>query len=221
MNTERKIIPVDQDAVSAVVSIPGRVQDGTGILIAHGAGNDMENPLIVHLAEGLADAGYLTVRFNFPYKEKGRKGPDPQKTLVRTWQCVVRFVRENYGLSTVVAAGKSMGGRVASQAAADGSILPDRLIFFGYPLHPPGKKDRLRDAHLYDLKTPMLFFAGTRDALCDLALLKTVLEKLAAPWSLDIVDGGDHSFNTLKSMNLNRQDVYDQILQSTIAWLGS
>jgi predicted alpha/beta-hydrolase family hydrolase len=181
----------------------------------------MENPLVVYLAQGLAEAGYLTVRFNFPYKEKGKKGPDPQKTLVRTWQRVCRFVRENYGLSTVVAAGKSMGGRVASQAAADGTIQPDRLIFFGYPLHPPGKKDKLRDAHLVDLKTPMLFFAGTRDSLCDLGLLQTVLKKLTAPWKLEIVEGGDHSFNTPKSMNLNRQVVYDQILKKTIQWLAA
>lgn len=220
MNIERTSIPVDPDAVSGIVSIPDKIKDGTGILIAHGAGNDMENPLVVHLAQGLAEAGYLTVRFNFPYKEKGKKGPDPQKTLVRTWQGVCAFVRENYGLSTVVAAGKSMGGRVASQAAADGTIQPDRLIFFGYPLHPPGKKDKLRDAHLYALKIPMLFFAGTRDPLCDLDLLNEVLQKLTAPWSLEIVEGGDHSFNTLKSMNRPRQQVYDQILKRTIAWMA-
>lgn len=221
MKTERKTIPAEPNAVSGIVAIPDRIKDGTGILIAHGAGNDMENPLIAHLADGLSDAGYLTLRFNFPYKEKGKKGPDPYKVLVRTWQAVCRFARERYGLSTIVAAGKSMGGRVASQAAADGSIQADRLIFFGYPLHPPGKKDKLRDAHLYDLKIPMLFFAGTRDPLCDLVLLEQVLEKVTAPRSLEIIDGGDHSFNTPKSMNLARRDVYDRMLNATAAWMGS
>ena len=221
MKTGQTIIPVGEDFVSGVVSIPAMVKDGTGVLIAHGAGNDMQNPLVVHLAEGLAEAGYLTVRFNFPYKEKGRKAPDPQRVLVRTWQSVSRFVRETYNTEKIAAAGKSMGGRVASQAAAAGSIQVDRLIFFGYPLHPPGKKDKLRDAHLYDLKSPLLFFAGTRDSLCDLDLLNRVLGKLTAPWSLEIIEGGDHSFNVSKASNRTRQEIYDQVLGKTIAWLGT
>ena len=140
---------------------------------------------------------------------------------MRTWQSVSRFVRETYNTEKIAAAGKSMGGRVASQAAAAGSIQVDRLIFFGYPLHPPGKKDKLRDAHLYDLKSPLLFFAGTRDSLCDLDLLNRVLGKLTAPWSLEIIEGGDHSFNVSKASNRTRQEIYDQVLGKTIAWLGT
>ena len=91
-------ITVGKDQVSAIVSFTGSVKEKTGIIIAHGAGNDMQNPLIVHLAEELSDADYLTVRFNFPYKEKGQKAPDPQKILVHTWQSVYQYVKENYRL---------------------------------------------------------------------------------------------------------------------------
>ena len=220
MKTEKVSIPVGKDHVSGIISFPDtRIKDKTGIIIAHDAGNDMHNPLIAYVAERLSDTGYLTVRFNFPYKEKGRKAPDPQKTLVQTWKSVYQLVKDNYGLYKIIAAGKSMGGRVASQMVAEGSIQVDRLIFFGYPLHPPAQKDKLRDAHLYYIKSPMLFFAGTRDALCDLDLLKKVLEKLTAPWSLEIIEGGDHSFNIPKSLGLTQQEVYAQVLKKTIAWL--
>ena len=181
----------------------------------------MDNPLIIHIAEGLAGAGHLTVRFNFPYKEKGRKAPDSQNVLVQTWQSVFRFVQEKFKLEKFIVAGKSMGGRVASQMTADGSLQADGLIFFGYPLHPPNKKDKLRDGHLYDIKVPMLFFAGTRDSLCDLELLQRVIKNLSAPVSLEVIGGGDHSFNTPKSLKLNQQDIYNQILEKTVAWLES
>ena len=114
-----------------------------------------------------------------------------------------------------------MGGRVASQMVSEGLLSADLLIFLGYPLHPPSKKDKLRDAHLYNIKVPMLFFTGTRDSLCDLDLLKKVLDKLAVPWSLEIIEGGDHSFNVPKYMELTQQEVYDQVLRKTIAWLES
>ena len=153
------------------------------VIVAHGAGNDMHTPLLVHFSAGLCRAGYLGLRFNFPYMEKGRKAPDPQEKLVRTWQAAFEFVKNHpqFGTPRIVAAGKSMGGRIASQMAADGLISPKALVFLGYPLHPPGRKEQLRDAHLYRINIPMLFFAGTRDALCDLDLLKPVVGRLKAP----------------------------------------
>ena len=120
MRTEKVSIPVGKDHVSGLISFPETYK--TGIIIAHGAGNDMHNPLIVHFADGLSKAGYLSLRFNFPYKEKGRKAPDSQKTLVQTWQSVYQFIKGNYDLEKIVAAGKSMGGRVASQMVAEGLL---------------------------------------------------------------------------------------------------
>lgn len=219
MKTEKISIAVGKDHVSGIISFPETVKAKTGIIIAHGAGNDMHNALIVHVADGLSDAGYLTLRYNFPYKEKGRKAPNSQKILVQTWQSVYQFLKGNYDLDKIVAAGKSMGGRVASQVIAEGLLQVDGLIFLGYPLHPPNKKEKLRDAHLYDIKIPMLFFAGSRDSLCDLELLKKVLEGLRAPWSLEIVQGANHSFNVPRSMNLTEQEVFDQVLKKAVTWL--
>jgi predicted alpha/beta-hydrolase family hydrolase len=194
-----------------------------GVVLAHGAGNDMNHPLIVSLADGLAEGGFAALRFNFPYREKGRKAPDSQSRLVSTWQSVFAFFRSQCGLTMarIAAAGKSMGGRVASQMAADGFLPADRLIFLGYPLHAPGRKDRLRDAHLYRIRVPMLFFAGTRDSLCDLGLLKGVLQRLDAPWDLEVIEGGNHSFELPKSARTEPAELNARILRRTLSWLSA
>ena len=214
----------NSENVSGVIAAPEnyRAGEGTGVIIAHGAGNDMDHALIVTLSNGLAEAGFITLRFNFPYKEKGRKAPDSQEKLILTWQSVYNFLKTDTEFKTdkIVAAGKSMGGRVASQMVADGQMDADRLVFLGYPLHAPGRKDKLRDAHLYRINIPILFFAGTRDPLCDLALLKGVLEKLPSPWSLETIEGGDHSFVLPKSAKTTQEEIYGQILEKMINWLS-
>jgi len=218
-------IPVSADeSVSGVLVVPQGFAAGrtAAVIVAHGAGNDMHTPLLVHFSAGLCRAGYLGLRFNFPYKEKGQKAPDPQEKLVRTWQAAFEFVynHSQFGTPRIVAAGKSMGGRIASQMAADGLVSPKALVFLGYPLHPPGRKEQLRDAHLYRINIPMLFFAGTRDALCDLELLKPVVSRLKAPTDLEVIEGGDHSFVLPKSFKVSEQEVCDRILKRTIAWLN-
>ena len=226
MDTQQVAIPISEtERVSGVVTRPPTHghRDTPAVILAHGAGNDMHNPLLMVLSEGLAEAGWLTLRFNFPYKDKGRKVPDSQRVLVQTWLGVYRFLAQHadFGTDIIVAAGKSMGGRVASQMAADGLLAVQRLVFLGYPLHAPGQKDQLRDAHLYRIQTPMLFFAGTRDTLCDLQLLHRVLKRLAAAWSLEVIEGGDHSFQLPGRSDLTQQAVYRQILQKTLTWLNS
>ena len=119
-----------------------------------------------------------------------------------------------------MAAGKSLGGRIASQMAAEGDLPVERLIFLGYPLHPPGKKDKVRDAHLYRITIPMLFFAGTRDSLCDMQLLREVLARVAAPWELEVIEGGDHSFQVPKSYAIKPTEIHERILCRTVEWLG-
>ena len=217
-------IPVGKDEkVSGVLSIPDGFQPSktVGVILAHGAGNDMNNPLIVAAADGLCREGFLTLRFNFLYKEKGRKSPDSQKKLVSTWQCVCEYLNDHpeYSILKIVAAGKSMGGRVAAQMAAAGELPAQGLVFLGYPLHAPGKKDQLRDAHLYDIGVPMLFFTGTRDSLCDLTQLQDVLKRLKVSWHLEIIDGGDHSFNQVKSANISSEQIYKQITEEIVHWL--
>lgn len=209
--------------VSAVLSGPDQLSDSnkTGVIIAHGAANDMNNSLIVAVADSLAAAGYSTLRFNFPYKEKGKKSPDTEPTLILTWQGAVTHLlnNERFPVDRVVAAGKSMGGRIASQMVAADQMAVEALIFLGYPLHAPGRTDKLRDSHLYDIKKRMLFFAGTRDPLCNIEKLREVLHRLHGQYDLEIVKGGDHSFKLPKSSSRSSESVHRQIVEKCLQWL--
>jgi uncharacterized protein len=222
MKTDKVVIRVGEgDKVSGVLSIPDGVVK-KGVILAHGAGNDMNQPMLVFLAEGLARAGYLALRFNFLYKEQGKKAPDSPEKLYLAWEGAHRFLKEHplYSLEHIAAFGKSMGGRIASQMVADGRLSVEQLIFLGYPLHAPGRKDKIRDQHLYGIKIPMRFFAGTRDQLCDLELLRGVLSRLTVPWELEVIEGGDHSFNVPKSLGVGPQEIYGRILNKALVWLG-
>ena len=224
MKSKKVRIPLEAGmSVSGILSTPDdfKKTKGSGVIIAHGAGKDMNHPLLVFFAEGLARFGFLAMRFNFPYREMGKKAPDPRNKLERTWLSAFEFFQKKSGLSSdrIYAAGKSMGGRIASQLVADGKLPVGLLILLGYPLHPPGRKEKLRDAHLPDIEIPMLYFAGTRDSLCDLDLLKSVLKRLEAPCTLEVIDGGDHSFNLPKSYGTSEKEVYKLILDKTINWL--
>lgn len=213
-------ITVPTGTVTGSLSLPKDFQTGRnpGIILAHGAGNDMDNPLLVFLAEGLSRSGILALRFNFPYKEAGRKAPDKPEVLESTWEAVCAFLRNHprYRPAFILAAGKSLGGRIASQAAAAGRLPIRGLIFFGYPLHPPGHPGKLRDAHLYSLAVPLLFFEGTRDPFCDLRLLQDVLKKIPSPWAMEVIDGGDHSFKVPSSQGRAVEEVYQTILGKTL-----
>jgi uncharacterized protein len=222
MKTDKVIIPVGEGKkVSGVLSLPdGPVEKA--VILAHGAGNDMNQPMFVFLADGLAQGGYLTLRFNFLYKEQGKNAPDSPEKLYQAWEGAYGFVNAHpvYRPKHIVAAGKSMGGRIASQMVANGRLPVEQLIFLGYPLHAPGKKDKLRDQHLYRIKIPMRFFAGTKDQLCDLELLRGVLSHLTAPWDLEVIEGGDHSFNVPKSIGTDPREIYGRILSKALEWMG-
>jgi uncharacterized protein len=223
MKNEFIEVPISEnEKVSGILSIPDGGRTDTGVILAHGAGGDMNSPMLAFLAEGLADAGYLVLRFNFLYREKGKKSPDSQEVLYRAWHGGYRALAEHpdYRPKHIVAAGKSMGGRIASQMAAEKILPVERLIFLGYPLHPAGKKDRLRDGHLYEIRVPMFFFAGTRDQLCDLQLLRQVLSRVSAPWELEVIEGGDHSFHVPKSYAIDPTEINEQILCRIIEWLS-
>lgn len=224
MKSKKVTIPVgENETVSGVLAVPEGYEpdQGTGIIFAHGAANDLDNPVIVHFAEGLAEVGYLTLRFNFLYKEKGKDKPDKREVLYETWKKVFDFLREHpeYRPKTILAAGKSMGGRIASEMAAEGLLPVEKLIFLGYPLHPPGQKEKRRDSHLYTIKIPMLFLEGSKDPFCDLELLKNVLSRLKSSWDLEVIEGGDHSFNVPKSSGMEEKQVYERLLRKTVDWL--
>jgi predicted alpha/beta-hydrolase family hydrolase len=190
-------------------------------ILAHGAANDMHNPLITKVAQGLAAAGWLTLRFNFLYREKNRRSPDHQTTLEQTWASAWRFVDQDldWEIKQIAAIGKSMGGRVASQMVAQNKLSPTHLVFLGYPLHAPGKNENARGRHLPQIFTPMLFFAGTRDPFANLDLLKSVVGQLKS-YDLEIIEGGDHSFNLPQSAKISRERIYQNISDKTVAWLN-
>lgn len=216
-------IPVDGGhTTSGVFARPRGTQKKTGIIVAHGAGNDMTAPLIEAFSGGMAQAGYPSLRFNFLYADQGRKSPDSQGVLVKTWAAVYEFAGSGLDIVTGswVAAGKSMGGRIASQMAADGSLPVQRLIFLGYPLHPANNVESLKDEHLYKIKVPMFFFAGTRDPLCSMPKLLGVLERIKAPRTLHTIEGGDHSFHVPKSLGKTEEDIYSEIVAESVKWLN-
>lgn len=192
-----------------------------GIVLAHGAGNDRDFPLLVLLARAAVKSGWASLRFNFLYREEGRKSPDRQEVLEEAWKSALAVMRsslEGAGKS-LIGAGKSLGGRVMSQMVSRGELPLEGLVFLGYPLHAPGKKEQPRDAHLYGLDLPMLFFAGTRDSLCDLSTLGDVIGRMGGDVELEVIEGGDHSFHVPKSSGLTEDEIDLRITGKTLDWL--
>lgn len=163
------------------------------LVVAHGAGAGMDHPFLVGFCRAMGEAGVATLRFNFPYLERGRRSPDPERVLRETWLAAFAAASARSGGGAVLAGGKSLGGRIASMCVADGMAAAG-LVFLGYPLHPPGRHDRIRDEHLYRITVPMLFLQGTNDPFAARDLLAGVVRKLGDRATLHPVDGGDHSF---------------------------
>ena len=164
------------------------------IVVAHGAGAGMDHPFLVGFTRACLDEGLATMRFNFPYLEAGRRAPDTETVLRDAWRAAFEVASARGKAEPVWASGKSLGGRVASMCAADDEIDPAGLVFLGYPLHPPGKPERIRDEHLYRVEAPMLFLQGTSDPFATPALLRRVVKKLGDRATLVPFEGGGHSF---------------------------
>ena len=224
MDIIREKVNISVDAkreTSGILSLPRQGTGRVALVVAHGAGNDMEAPLLSAFADGLVRAGHPVLRFNFPYKDAGRKSPDPENVLADTWRAACRYVLTVPGIGTghLVAAGKSLGGRIASQMIAEGALPVSKIIFLGYPLHRPNDTEKLRDGHLYDVNVPMLFFAGTRDPLCSIDHLESVLKQIGTPWQLFTIEGGDHSFHVPKTSGKSEADIYNVLIEKTLLWL--
>ncbi len=194
--------------------------DGSGspaFVMAPGAGGNFQTPFLKQLAADLATRDFPTLRFNFPYTERKRSVPDPAPVLEECYRAVVLHAAKRF--PKMVIGGKSMGGRIASQMIAKTAALEAvrGLIFLGYPLHPPGKPEKLRDAHLYDIKLPMLFVEGTRDAFATPSLLNNVLSHLPTA-KVHWIEGGDHSF---KVSGRKPADVQAEILSVVAEFLAT
>ncbi|MGZ4660279.1 MAG: alpha/beta hydrolase family protein [Arthrobacter sp.] len=163
------------------------------LVVAHGAGAGMDHPFLSGFTRALNAEGVATLRFNFPYREAGRKFPDRPPVAVAAWRAAMEAAAARSDGEPLWAAGKSFGGRMASMAVAEGMEAAG-LVYLGYPLHPPGKPDKLRDEHLYGLSLPMLFLQGTRDTFATHDLLETVVSRIGPNATLQWREGGDHSF---------------------------
>jgi len=206
--------------VSSVWAFPEDFSAGESpaLILAHGAGSNMDHPFLSFVHEALARRGILTIKFNFPYVEAGRKVPDYPQRLVRTWRAVVQRVRTDARPGKLFLGGKSMGGRIATVVVADGEPVSG-LVLLGYPLHPAGRLDQLRSEHLGHITCPMLFIQGSRDRLCNLDALERVLAPLPAPVTLHLIEEGDHSFKVPKRTGKTEQEVWGEIVDSIASWL--
>jgi predicted alpha/beta-hydrolase family hydrolase len=197
--------------------------EGTGkgpiVVLGHGAGADMHSDFMSIAAAGIAAGGARSVRFNFLYMEARKKAPDRQPLLEQTYAEVADFVRAEFDPQVLVIGGKSLGGRIASHVAASGAVKADGVVFLGYPLHAPGRPDRVRDQHLAGISAPMLFVEGTRDPFCPLDTLKKVIQKLDAPVELAVIEDGDHSLKVRRSSGRTTEDAWAEAIDHVTRWL--
>jgi len=189
------------------------------LVLGHGAGAGMAHPFLEKLSAELADAGIATLRYQFPYMEERRRVPDRPELLACTVAAAVRLAAEAVPGVPLLAGGKSMGGRMSSQAAAENLLgCVKGLVFFGFPLHPPNRPGAKRAEHLAKVGVPMLFLQGTRDTLADLTLLRPICAKLGPRATLHIIPEADHSFHVLKKSGKTDGEVMTELAQTTAAW---
>jgi len=189
------------------------------LVLAHGAGAGMSHSFMENVAAEFAAAGVATLRYQFPYMEQRRRVPDKPAVSTAT---VVAAVREAAKLAAglpLLAGGKSMGGRMTSQAAAERPLDGVRgLVFFGFPLHPPGRPGTKRADHLAKVNVPMLFLQGTRDTLAELTLLRPICAKLGPRATLHVIETADHSFHVLKSSGKSDEEVLRELVETVVSW---
>jgi hypothetical protein len=188
------------------------------VVLGHGAGGNRRHPMLRALAEALAASGRAALLYNFRYAEKGSRRPDPPAVLEATTRAAAELALAESGAVRVVHGGRSMGGRIASQVVAAGGRA-DGLAFLGYPLHPPGRFEKRREAHLPSIAVPMLFLQGTRDDFARADLLDALLARLGARAELHRVEHADHSFGVLKRSGRTPADVLAEVSGALLGWL--
>ena len=195
----------------------GKNSAKAGLILAPGAGAGQASPFMTKFAKGMAERGIATATFDFPYMRSGRKLPDPPHVLENAWREALEAAAAQLKTPFVVIGGKSMGGRIASQVAAQGAPGVNGLVFLGYPLHPPGKPQQRRDAHLPRIAEPQLFVQGTRDAFGNAGEIRELLKSLQRA-TLHEVEGGDHSFK-VSGRGVKPDDVISGIMDVVAAWI--
>jgi len=189
-------------------------------VLAHGAGAGMAHPFMAAIANGLAERGIATLRYQFPYMEQGSKRPDDPKLAQDTVRAAVIEVSRLVPEFALFAGGKSFGGRMTSQAQAATPLSGVRgLVFLGFPLHPPGQPSDARGKHLRDVPIPMLFMQGTRDEFANLQLLQPLIEQLGGRATLRLVSDADHSFHVPARTGRKDSEVRTEMLDALANWI--
>ena len=223
--TEKLTIEVgDFGAVSAFL-YPAKKKNRLAItlILGHGAGANQSSGFMRLFANGLAERGLDVMTFNFLYSERGRSGPDPKAKLEACYRAVIDAAGKQKQLkgNKLAIGGKSMGGRIGSQVAAEpDSASIAALVFLGYPLHPPGNLAKMRDEHLPNITAPMLFLQGSRDTFGTTDEIRAVIKKHKLKATLYAIEGGDHSFKAPKSSG-PQEAIYEQAMDEIVRWLGT
>lgn len=224
----------EHDTVTALLyAAPKKNRAGITLVLGHGAGANQLSGFMRLFASGLSERGLDVMTFNFVYSERGRGGPDPKAKLEACYGAVIEAAAGHRKLkgNKLAIGGKSMGGRIGSQVAAanlevnagalTGAAEIDiaGLVFLGYPLHPPGNLEKMRDAHLKDIRAPMLFLQGSRDAFGTPPELRAIIKRDRLAATLFVIEGGDHSFKVPKSIGMSQQQVYEMMMDEIVNWV--
>jgi uncharacterized protein len=212
-------IAVGGDSVSGLLLRPPGAR--ALLVLGHGAGAGMRHPFMEAISRRLAGQGIATLRYQFPYMEKGLGRPDAPPVATATVRAACELAQAKAGDLPLLAGGKSFGGRMTSTAQAEAPLPQVRgLVFLGFPLHPPKRPAIGRAEHLDRVTIPMLFLQGTRDDLADLGLVRDVTSRLGPRATLHVVDGADHSFAVLKRSGRSGDAVLDELAMTTAAWFA-
>jgi len=220
-------IPIDvaagQRTTALLYAAHASTRRPSTLMLAHGAGAPQQHPFMVDFARGLSERGLDVVTFNFLYTEQRRKVPDRMPQLVACYRAAIDAARAaiSSARERLFIGGKSMGGRAATHVAADDRALTlAGIVLLGYPLHPPGRPDQLRDAHLTNVGRPMLFVQGTRDTFGTPSELKPILASLLPLPTLHHVEGGDHSFKIAgRDAKARQSAVYGDVQDTIVEWI--
>jgi predicted alpha/beta-hydrolase family hydrolase len=213
-------IAVGDEHVSGLLMAPNSA--GACYVVAHGAGVGMRHKFLAAVAHGLAERGIATLRYQFPYMERGGKRPDPPRIAHAAVRAAVAEAAQLLPGLPLFAGGKSFGARMSSQAQAEARIKGVcGLAFLGFPLHPPGQPSDSRAEHLSRVQSPMLFLQGTRDDFADLDFLKPVVNRLGSTATLKLFENADHSFHVSAKSGRTDAEIMAELLDALASWIGT
>jgi hypothetical protein len=214
-------VPGVQGRVDATFTAPPRIADRVVCLVlGHGIMNDKDHPLLRDLGAGLAHGPFCSLRFNYPYKQRGSRQVDNRAVLLDTFKAAIAWTRMRLAdhETKLVIGGKSLSARMAAALQAQ-EPLADGMVYLGYPLHKPDSQERLRDEDLYKIIVPQLFAAGEKDPYCHLELLRGVCNRLQGPWELTVIEDAGHSLGvSMEGSDLTSRSVINRLAKKMTDW---